>query len=1167
MLKPFRIRDLLNPAAEEEFERAELPPHNGQSSPTSFTGPSLGDDSMMTYKTYVDHSTEGNTVWPYRTYDTQSTLSKNTIESIGDGSSQIAKDESGKSGLYNRHRTSGARSMNLAKGGDGIVRVSAEEYDETIAIHPQAKLSYLDEDDGDIITVGSSFELTQRLSEPASSTAAYVTSDSNSDKELQSPMHIFDINRSKSVLDIWRGFEKRTSLGFRPLDISIPSYPDPSVQESVTSDVAQPQSLSEKRDDDPRYRWFQLTNPPQVPLSTRKQSDNLPAFTGPPKSVSPFSKTGDILPCDNSIVPQQTSSSNSITEEGKRQAREAGSQLRRARSAMTETRKSTTSIPLTADNPWATFSTLPSSFKTHDSSQKESENCDSPVEENQPLLASFEAELSKLMEGKPVTESPDEETRGQNTPEANPPHPPPRSNPQPESEPSNQSIPRHSEMLAQTMQALLGGIGHLTSELRSKFPDVERRLSNAHHQIPSTVEQTIHNTISAIGGHVQCLANVMQDTATSSRASTERSREAEFLAADQVANGLRNLANDIGDMGRTLFSAFEAPSRDDRTTQEQSSGVPSPVNQNTRDNSTAEQFAPGPIVSVNSVNSESVPEDSGSVAVCPSEISQESEKQTVTREERQSSGYDQNTVLFIGNLSIDATEKDVQEAFASKGFLGKVYLPKDAATGRHPGFCYIDFPCHFAASGALQALTSDTIHHQAINLEFSHSPIVDSTDDSTQEQHISPTRPSPFSGLEMSESQQTSRPLLHATKPQRASFYRYLPLPGPGDASSSNTTSTGIRRAKSLGSLSRSLVNGSPRSRVHAMSDIKERPEDQEKPDDEDNDSLYDSSIKAEKRRPLSLSSAATAGNTMGRDDVEPGFSSRYPSLVPDAYGHDRWPQPFATGDQGLHPFPSPTLQTERFPTVSQVEAHTAAAQQSHGGGLLRPRKSPSPLHEAPAPENSAYMPSQLGGTELPGSWPPETDPFHPYVPGGLHRSNTTIVSDSAARLAGPFVPHTERHERHEHSGLRRSATECQHRRPQGGSFGRHRRTFRERLAPYNTHMRSGPSTETLSNIPGGFPVELPPVPPKPTHKLPENQPGMREQHPANEHQPPRDNLAQYHIDRCVSHLELLGYGYSSSQPVHNLRVYAEASNGNLEEAIEMIEEERKAYEQQYPRW
>lgn len=36
---------------------------------------------------------------------------------------------------------------------DGVVRITEYEYEETISNNPEAKLSYLDEDDGEVVTV------------------------------------------------------------------------------------------------------------------------------------------------------------------------------------------------------------------------------------------------------------------------------------------------------------------------------------------------------------------------------------------------------------------------------------------------------------------------------------------------------------------------------------------------------------------------------------------------------------------------------------------------------------------------------------------------------------------------------------------------------------------------------------------------------------------------------------------------------------------------------------------------------------------------------------------------------------------------------------------------------------------------------------------------------
>src|ERR1700742_4588358 len=50
--------------------------------------------------------------------------------------------------------------------GPGIIHISAPQYDSTIKSWPDAALTYLDDDDGEIITVGSGIELQQRLDEP-----------------------------------------------------------------------------------------------------------------------------------------------------------------------------------------------------------------------------------------------------------------------------------------------------------------------------------------------------------------------------------------------------------------------------------------------------------------------------------------------------------------------------------------------------------------------------------------------------------------------------------------------------------------------------------------------------------------------------------------------------------------------------------------------------------------------------------------------------------------------------------------------------------------------------------------------------------------------------------------------------------------------------------------
>lgn len=57
----------------------------------------------------------------------------------------------------------------------------------------------------------------------------------------------------------------------------------------------------------------------------------------------------------------------------------------------------------------------------------------------------------------------------------------------------------------------------------------------------------------------------------------------------------------------------------------------------------------------------------------------------------------------------------------------------------------------------------------------------------------------------------------------------------------------------------------------------------------------------------------------------------------------------------------------------------------------------------------------------------------------------------------------------------------------------------------------------------------------------------------------------QRSIDDCVSALASLGYGGAEEGGLQRIAVYAAAVDGRVSDAIEMIEEERKAYEQQGP--
>ena len=63
-----------------------------------------------------------------------------------------------------------------------------------------------------------------------------------------------------------------------------------------------------------------------------------------------------------------------------------------------------------------------------------------------------------------------------------------------------------------------------------------------------------------------------------------------------------------------------------------------------------------------------------------------------------------NTKLFVGNLSFDATENDLQDLFAQHGPVTEVNLMQDRATGKARGFGFVTMETKEAADAAMAAL-------------------------------------------------------------------------------------------------------------------------------------------------------------------------------------------------------------------------------------------------------------------------------------------------------------------------------------------------------------------------------------------------------------------------------------------------------------------------------
>src|SRR5947199_9206552 len=65
--------------------------------------------------------------------------------------------------------------------------------------------------------------------------------------------------------------------------------------------------------------------------------------------------------------------------------------------------------------------------------------------------------------------------------------------------------------------------------------------------------------------------------------------------------------------------------------------------------------------------------------------------------------------LFVGNLSFNITENDLQDAFAAHGTVLEANLMMDRATGRPRGFAFVTMSSDQEAQAALTALNGATV--------------------------------------------------------------------------------------------------------------------------------------------------------------------------------------------------------------------------------------------------------------------------------------------------------------------------------------------------------------------------------------------------------------------------------------------------------------------------
>ena len=76
--------------------------------------------------------------------------------------------------------------------------------------------------------------------------------------------------------------------------------------------------------------------------------------------------------------------------------------------------------------------------------------------------------------------------------------------------------------------------------------------------------------------------------------------------------------------------------------------------------------------------------------------------------------------LFVGNLSFNATQEQLQDLFAAHGTVVEIDVIKDKLSGRPRGFAFVSMETKEAADAAVQALNGKEIDGRALTVNEAH---------------------------------------------------------------------------------------------------------------------------------------------------------------------------------------------------------------------------------------------------------------------------------------------------------------------------------------------------------------------------------------------------------------------------------------------------------------
>jgi RNA recognition motif-containing protein len=77
-----------------------------------------------------------------------------------------------------------------------------------------------------------------------------------------------------------------------------------------------------------------------------------------------------------------------------------------------------------------------------------------------------------------------------------------------------------------------------------------------------------------------------------------------------------------------------------------------------------------------------------------------------------------NNKLFVGNLSFNTTENDLQDAFAALGTVVETNLVTDRTTGRPRGFAFVTMSTDEEAQNAVTTMNGKSVDGRALNVNI-----------------------------------------------------------------------------------------------------------------------------------------------------------------------------------------------------------------------------------------------------------------------------------------------------------------------------------------------------------------------------------------------------------------------------------------------------------------